>query len=397
MKKMVGLLCLVVLVAACVWRIHDLQNKKEGAGKKGGSRPPVPVLQIAAACKPMPVELRAFGTVEASTSVTIRAQVTGMLAESGFAEGAAIQAGQLLYRLDPRAFETDLRQAEAARARTLAQLTNAVTEARRMSELFDKKLLPENERDVSLMAVATLRATLLADDASVDRARILLGYCEIRSPIAGIAGRRQMDVGNLVTANTTPLVTINQVQPVDVSFSIPQQELARVYGRTEARDLAVEALLPEDAAHPEAGVLTFLDNSVDRTTGTITLKAQFANASRRLWSGQFVTVRMVVTIETNAVVIPYRAVQNGQKGTFVYLVQPDATVTDRLVTITRMVEEESVIGKGLEPGEVVVTDGQQLLKPGAAVKNAAETGKPAAGAGSGKPDAEARKAGRREP
>lgn len=397
MKKIVGLCLLIALVTVCAWRIADLQKKKEGSGKKGGNKPPVPVLQIAAVCKPMPVELRAFGTVEASTTVTIRAQVTGLLAASGFAEGAAIQAGQLLYRIDPRAFEADLRQAEAARARTLAQLTNAVTEARRVSELFDKKLLPENERDLALTAVAMLRATLLADDANAENARIRLGYCEIRAPITGIAGRRQMDVGNLVTANTTPLVTINQVQPVDVSFAIPQQEMARVCGRTEARDLVVEALLPDDDAHPETGVLTFLDNSMDRTTGTITLKAQFANASRRLWPGQFVTVRMVVAVETNAVVIPYRAVQNGQNGTFVYLVQSDATVTDRLVTITRMVEDESVIGKGLESGEVVVTDGQQLLKPGAAVKNAAASGKPVAETGTGKPEGGARNPGRREP
>ncbi len=371
MKKLLGLFVLVAIAGACAWRIMELRKTRGSDGRADGKRAPVPVLLATVVHKAMPVEIRTFGTVEASTTVTVRAQVTGTLAELGFAEGEEVKAGQLLCRIAPRPFAADLRQAEAALARTEAQLTNAVTEARRVSELFDKKLVSESERDLALTAVAILRATARADAANVENARIRLDYCEIHSPIAGSAGRRLVDAGNLVTANATALVTINQVQPVAVGFTIPQQELARVRGRTGARELVVEAMLPEGASGPETGVLTFMDNAVDRTTGTLALKAQFPNDSRRLWPGQFVAVRMVVAVESNAVVIPYRAVQNGQNGTYVYVVQADASVTNRLVKIARLVEDESVVEEGLQPGELVVADGQQRVGPGSIVKDAA--------------------------
>lgn len=371
MKKALGLLLLLAFTGVCVWRVTDIQKAKAAAARKGGGKRAVPVLVATATVKPMPVEIRTFGTVEPATTVTVRAQVTGTLAEIGFAEGDEVKPGQLLFRIDPRPFEADLRQAEGTLARTEAQLVNATNEARRVGELFAKGFVSENDRDLARTAANALRAACQADAAAAENARIRLGYCEIRAPVAGRAGRRLADAGNLVSANATALVTINQVAPVDVSFTIPQQEMFRVQGRAETRDLPVEALLPDDGARPERGVLTFLDNAVDRTTGTLALKARFANDARRLWPGQFVTVRMVVAVETNALVIPFRAVQNGQKGTYVYVLQPDATVTDRLVKVTRMVEEESVIGSGLEPGTIVVTDGCAQLAPGAVVTNSA--------------------------
>jgi multidrug efflux system membrane fusion protein len=371
MKKLLGLLLLAGLVAVCVWRIQGLQERRAADTKKDIKRRPASVLLAPVVCKPMPVEWQTFGTVEPATTVTIRAQVTGLLLETGFTEGGMIQAGQLLARIDPRPFAAELRQAEAALARTQAQYTNAQIEARRVVELFDKKFSSENDRDLALTAVAALRASLLADEASVESARIRLGYCEIRAPLFGCAGRRQVDAGNLVMANTTPLVTIHQVQPVDVSFAIPQQEMARLQGRTQTGELPVEARLPGELALVESGGLTFRDNAVDAATGTLLLKARFANAAGRLWPGQFVHVRLVASIETNALVIPYRAVQNGQQGTYVYLVLPDNTVTDRVVQITRTLGEESLVGKGVVPGDVVVTDGQQQLRPGAAITNAA--------------------------
>jgi multidrug efflux system membrane fusion protein len=328
--------------------------------------------------------------------VTIRAQVTGTLAELGFAEGEEVKAGQLLFRIDPRPFAADLRQAEAALARTEAQLTNAVAEACRITGLFEKKFVSENERDLALTAVAILRATARADAATVENARIRLDYCEIRAPIAGCAGRRLVDAGNQVLANASPLVTINQVRPAAVGFTIPQQEMARVRGRPDARELAVEAMLPGGASGPERGVLTFMDNAVDRTTGTLALKAQFPNDALRLWPGQFVAVRMVVAVESNAVVIPYRAVQNGQNGTYVYVVQADASVTNRPVKIARLVEDESVVEEGLQPGELVVADGQQRVGPGSIVKDAA-AGDRSPESGVRKPESGARKPGHSAP
>jgi len=367
MKKFLVLLVLVAVVAACVWRVVDLWRAKTEEARKASERRPVPVRTAAAVAQPMPFEIRTFGTVEASSSVTVRAQVTGILAAVGFQEGDEVQAGQVLFRIDPRPFEADLHQAEAALARTDAQLANASNDTRRVLDLYGKKFASESEHDAALTSVASLRATRQSDAANVENARIRLGYCEIVAPLAGRVGRRLIDPGNLVTANATALVTINQIAPAAVSFAIPQQELPRVQGRAEARDLLVTACLAEDAAHPERGLLTFLDNSVDRTTGMIALKAGFPNAAHRLWPGQFVTVSLVVSVETNALVIPYKAVQNGQKGTYVYVVRSDGTVTNRQVQIARTIGEESVVGDGLASGEVVVTDGQQRIGPGSIV------------------------------
>jgi multidrug efflux system membrane fusion protein len=386
MKQILALLLLVALSYAGYWRIQAVQRERATASRKGGGGRAAPVLTAAATLRPMPLELRTFGTVEPSTTVTVRAQITGTLEEIGFREGEEVAAGQVLFRIAPQSFEADLRLAEAAGARSTAQLAQAETEERRISELFEKKFATENDRDQARTAVAAWRATQRADAATLENARIRLGYCTIRAPLAGRTGRLLVDPGNLVSAQSTALVTIHRMRPVRVGFTLPQQELPRVSGREAARDLTVEAILPGHGTHPESGLLTFLDHSVDRTTGTIALKAEFANEALRLWPGQFVTVRLVVAVETNALVIPFRAVQNGQKGSYVYVLQPDATVTDRVVTITRLVEEDGIVGQGLTAGEVVVTDGQQLLKPGAAVTNAAlrtaraaESAVPAAG------------------
>lgn len=380
MKRILGVLVVAAVVVVCVWRITNLQKDKVADGKKGAAGVPAPVLEAAVVCKPMPFEIRTFGTVEASSSVTVRAQVTGVLSEVGFAEGDEVKAGQLLFRIDPRTFEAALRQSEASVARTQAQLTNAVTEARRVTDLFGKGFISENDRDQALTAVATFRASARADEAAVETARIQLEYCTIRAPMDGRTGRRLLDVGNLATANSTALVTLNRLRPVRVTFAVPQAELARLREQSTLQAITVDAVLPEKSDRPEHGALAFLDNAVDPVTGTIALKAEFPNPSDSLWPGQFVDVRMVVAVETNALVIPYRAVLNGQQGTYVFVLNPEHTAVDvRSIKIARSVEDESIVAEGLRAGEFVVTDGQQLLGSGVAVQAKKNAGAAAGG------------------
>jgi multidrug efflux system membrane fusion protein len=368
MKKALWSLLFVFLVAGVVWRIHGVRASKAAESRKDRTAGPVPVLTAGAVRMSVPIELRTFGTVEASATVTLRAQVTGLLAEVYFVEGQEVQSGDRLFRIDSRPFDAALHQAEATLARTQAQRINAEREARRSAELFAKGFVSETDRDQAQTTFAALQATERADAAAVENARIQLGYCEIRAPMAGRTGRLLADAGNLVAANATTLTTLARIQPVHVSFAIPQQERVRLRGWRPDLSMAVEAAAPEDPAHTETGTLRFLDNAIDRATGTWGLKAAFSNDARRLWPGQFVTVRLTVGVETNAVVIPFRAVQNGQKGTYVFVVRPDRTVEARLVKISRTVDERSLVSEGLEAGETVVTDGQQRLGPGSPVQ-----------------------------
>ena len=379
MKKLLGFLLFILCAAGAYWRIHTVQQLNAVTAKASKSVAAAPVVTTVAERKPMPVEIRTFGTVEALSTVTIKTQASGLLSEVAFTEGQEIKKGDLLARIDTRPFEAALHQAEAALARTRAQRANAERDLRRMTELFAKGFASENDRDQAATTVSVQQASERADEAAAESARIQLEYCTIRSPVSGRTGRRMADQGNLVVANTTALVTINEIHPVNVSFAVPQQDLERLRDWQNAPDLRVEASLPESEGDAETGKLAFLDNAVDRATGMISLKAEFANTSNRLWPGQFVDVRLRIAIETNAVVIPFRAVQNGQKGTYVFVVKPDNTVDVRLVRIGRNVDESSIIADGVQAGDVVVTDGQQRLGPGTKVALTGASAAPSAG------------------
>ncbi len=378
MKKMLVVFLLILCAAAAYWRIHAVRQAK-AAGTKAGPGAAAPVVAARVGRTPMPVEIRTFGTVEALATVTVKAQVSGLLAEVAFAEGQEVKEGDLLARIDASPFEAALHQAEAALARTRAQRVNAERELRRMTELFAKGFVSENDRDQATTTAAVQQATERADEAAAESARIQLGYCTIRAPISGRTGRRLADRGNLVAANTTALVTVNQIRPVNVSFAVPQQDMERLRDWRTSPDMRVEAALTESGGEAETGRLAFLDNAVDRATGMITLKAEFSNVSSRLWPGQFVNVRLRIAVEANALVIPYRAVQNGQKGTYVFVVKPDQTVEVRPVKIARNIDEASIIAEGLAAGETVVTDGQQRLGPGTKVAVTGAGAAPSAG------------------
>jgi membrane fusion protein, multidrug efflux system len=330
---------------------------------------PIPVTVAVAEARDFPVELRAIGSVEALATVAVRPQVSGQLQQVHFREGADVQQGDLLFTIDPRPFEAALAQAEAALARDVAQARNAEAEARRAEDLFGQGVLSREQHDALHTSSQALAATVRADEANVQNARLQLAYCTIRAPLSGRTGSLLVKAGNVVQAvSGGPLVVINQVDPIYVSFTIPEPRLPEVTAASAARRLAVRAVVGSDEARPLDGELTFLDNEVDRGTGTVRLKAAFANPERRLWPGQYVSARLTVDVRRGAIVVPAEAVQDGQSGRYAYVMKPDRTVEVRNLVVGAAREGELVIEQGLAAGETVVTDGQLRLAPGAKVE-----------------------------
>lgn len=341
------------------------------------AKPPVPVTVAAASQKTMPVQIRAIGNVEAYNTVSIKAQVNGQIARVHFVEGQDVRKGDLLFTIDPRPFEAALKQAEAALAKDRAQANYVKEQVRRYGSLLKDGIVTQDQYDQLRANADSYDASIAADRAAVDNARVQLEYCFIRSPIAGRTGNLAVKVGNLVKANDVPvLVTINQLSPIYATFSVPEKDLLEIKRYLGGGKLKVDAVIPNDPKGPESGTISFLDNNVDVTTGTIKLKGTFANSARRLWPGQFVNVALTLTSRTNAVVVPTQAVQTGQQGQFVFVVKPDKTVDSRPVKVAFAQGDESVIDQGVTPGDVVVIDGQLRLVPGARVdvKNGQATG-----------------------
>jgi multidrug efflux system membrane fusion protein len=328
----------------------------------------VPVRVGVVAEKAVPIQLRNVGAVQPYKTVAVRALVNGEILQVHFREGQDVHKGDLLFEIDPRPYEAALAQAEAALARDRAQLENAEADAKRYADLVKKDYVTAQQNDSVKANAQAYAATVRADQAAVDRARLDLGYCTIRSPLDGRTGIVMVQAGNVVKANDATLVTINQVVPVYVAVAVPERDLPEIRRRQAEAPLPVVA---EDATTGKAlaaGELTFIDNSVDRTTGTITLKATFQNADRVLWPGEFVNAVLTLTTEQRAIVAPTGAVQNGQQGTFAYVVKADGTVESRPVTVARNAADGVVIAKGLSAGEKVVTDGHLRLKNGVKIE-----------------------------
>jgi multidrug efflux system membrane fusion protein len=316
----------------------------------------------------MPLTITAVGTVEAYSTVAVRAQVTGELKNVNFSQGDDIQAGQVLFVLDTRPLEAALNQAEANLQRDTAQAQNAKVIAQRMEDLVERGVGTREQRDTARTTAAALDAVVGANQAAVENARVQLQYATIRAPISGRTGALMVHAGNLVRANDqTPLVVINQIAPTYVSFGIPEMMLPELRRFMAQRQLDVEAAPPNETAPPAIGRISFVDNQVDQTTGTIRIKATFPNESRRLWPGQFVNVSVRLSSEANAIVVPSVAVQNGPDGQYVFVVKTDQTVEMRPVTVARTAGRETVLREGVKIGETVVTDGQLRLVPGSRI------------------------------
>ena len=341
------------------------QKATQAAGP--AQRPPVPVTVAKVVQRTIPVEVRAIGNVEAYSTIGVKSLVAGQLIHVYFTEGDYIRKGQQLFQVDPRPFEEALKQAEANLAKDAATAANAQADARRYEELFKQGIVARQDNDLKQYTYRALDATLAADRAAIDNARLQLEYCNITSPIEGRTGNVMVKEGNVIKANDVPLVNINQIHPIYVAFSVPEKEFTEINKRM-ADHLPVQATpAGGDASHPLQGTLTFADNSVDQTTGTIRLKATFENADNRLWPGQFANVVLQVTTQPNAILVPSEAVQTGQNGQYVFVVKPDMKVEMRPVVLGRQVGNQQSIS-GVQPGETVITDGQSRLIPGAVVQ-----------------------------
>lgn len=360
----------VIAVFGVIW-ISGCNDR----GAPGGAMPPVPVLAAQAVTRDVPNQLHEIGTVEAFESIAIKARVGGNLQTVNFKEGDFVTKGQLLFVIDPRPFAATLAQAEANLARDDANAKQARVNEQRFAFLLKEEVGSRQQHDDAYATAASLEATVAADRAAVESARLNLQYTEIRSPVDGKTGHLEAHPGDLIKADAdTAIVTIAQVQPIYVDFSIPEKDLGQVRRSMESRTLEVDATIPGDPQQAEHGMLSFVDNAVDKTTGTIALKGIFQNENRRLWPGQFVNATLTLAVIPQAVLVPTQAIQTGQEGAFVFVVGRDMKVAMRPVAAGAVFETETIIERGIKAGETVVTDGQLRLMPGAAVRIKSDLG-----------------------
>lgn len=356
------------LLGSCSRQSPGEERAKPGAGK------PVPVTVATVVRKSLPVELRTFGTVEPSAIVAIRAELGEILETVHIRKGQKLNKGDLLFTIDPRPFRAVLEQAKANLARDMAQAANAKREAERELSLLKKSLSSEQDYEKAKTTAEAMEAVVSADRAAVNAAELQVEHCFIRSPVDGVAGNVLVDQGNLLKITDMVLVIINRIRPVEVSFSIPQADLPAVRRYMADANLPVQAVIPREENDPEKGDLTFVDNAVDKTTGTIQLRGTFANLRERLWPGQYVQVTLKLTTQNDAITAPTRAVQTGRDGKYVFVIKPDGTAEFRPIVPGRTAGLETVVAKGLLEGERVVTDGHLRLVNGARVEVQGERG-----------------------
>jgi membrane fusion protein, multidrug efflux system len=394
-----GILLLGVIGVALFSNIFS--RKQEAAGPAGP--PAVPVTVARAGVENVPLQINAIGTSEAYSTVSITSQADGMMQKVYFTEGQYVKKGDLLFTIDPRPSQANLagtvanqakaindqRQAEANLAKDKAQAQTAASQAERYEYLYKQGIVSKDQYDQMRTNAEALAAVVKADQAAiasgkesvnaaqaaVQASKVQVSYTEIRAPLDGRTGSLMIHQGNIIKANdTNPLVVINQVNPIYVTFSVPESNLPDIKRYMSQGAVTVTAVIPNDTGEPEQGTLTFIDNAVDAATRTVKLKGTFKNEHQRLWPGQFINVIMTLTTEPNALVVPSQAVQVGQQGQYVFIAKDDQTVEIRKVEVERTLGQKSIIAKGLSAGETVVTDGQLRLRAGTKIKVTDQTG-----------------------
>ena len=379
---------LLMLITFCLTSIA-LSGCAEKTEKPKG-RPPALVITAPATEQNVPVLIKAIGNVEASESVSIRTQISGELTKVAFREGQDVQKGALLFQLDSRTQKAALVKAEASLSRNRTLLNNARKDYERYSQLVKEGIVTQEQAEGYRTKADSAAADVAADIAAVESARAQLSYCTITAPISGRLGALAIDRGNVVKANDTVLVTINKLTPINVSFTIAEKDLTAVKRRMASGRVTVAAEVPGATGTKETGVVTFIDNIIDATTGTIRIKASFENSKKLLWPGQFVNLSMTMTLLNKAVVVPSHAIQTGQKEQFVFVVTKEGTAEIRPVVSGPVSGGITVIEKGLQAGEQVVIDGQMRVIPGGKVEikqpDKPEAAKPGVPAPTAKPD-----------
>jgi multidrug efflux system membrane fusion protein len=371
MRRLAVLLVLAALVGTGIllWpRINRAPADIAAAGQPAQA-PAVAVGVATAVSKPVPVEFGTIGTVTTYATVALKSRIDGEIMEVHLKDGQDVKAGDLLFTIDSRAIRAQLEQVQANLARDQALLISAQREVERQNSLVKKNFASKQAVDQARASADSLAASVQADQAAIDAVKVQLSYTEIRAPIDGRAGVVNLPRGNMVKANDTgALVVLNQLRPIYIAFALPQRELPRVRQAMAGGPLTVSATIPGDSGLPLTGNLTFVDNAVDPSTGTIQLRATFDNEETRLWPGQFVNVTLTLRVEQAAIVVPDAAVQQGQNGAYVFVVRSDSTVEMRPVIVDRSLAGESVIASGVAAGESVVVEGQLRLTPGMRVE-----------------------------
>ena len=383
------LICASVITIGCASKGSPAPKMK-----KGGDGVPVTVARVS--LRDVPVEVQVIGNVEAYSVISVKAQVGGELTKVHIQEGDYVKRGDRLFSIDPRSYEAQMHQSEATLAHSVAQLSQtqanlardqaqakySLAQANRYANLQKEGVVSTDQTEqlrsaadanaqavtADIAAIESAKADIAAGKATLENMKVQFGFTEIRSPVDGRTGVITVKQGNVLSPNTMELMQINQVEPIYVTFAVPESQLPDVKKYMAQGKLRVIAAPQDDTAKPQTGFLTFVDNGVDMTTGTIKLKATFPNTDRKLWPGEFVRVTLRLTTQANALTVPNQAVQTGQDGSFVYVVKPDRTVVIRPVTLGARVDQDLVMKSGVEAGETVVTEGQLRLAPGTRVQ-----------------------------
>jgi multidrug efflux system membrane fusion protein len=367
-RRAIGVAAVLLVAAALIAYWHGFG----GNGPQATAQVPAPAVPVTAGtvlAQDVPVYLQGIGTVQAYNMVTVKTRVDGQIVKIGFKEGQEVKEGDPLIQIDPRPYQAALEQAQAAKQKDEAQLVGAKLDLERYSKLLGTGYQTRQSYDNQTATVAQLQAAIKGDQAMIDNAELNLGYADIRSPIDGRLGARLVDKGNLVHANdNTALVTITELKPIFVSFTLPQDTLDGVREEQQKAPLAVRAYSSDGDTLLSVGKLTLIDNSIDQSTGTIHLKARFDNLDERLWPGEFVSLRVILKTRPKVATVPAQTVEEGPNGHFAYIIKPDNTVERRTVDVAAIQDGIAVVTKGLSPGERVVVDGQYRLTQGARVR-----------------------------